>query len=152
MNTKELKKVREEFEKDFTSDYPEGRQLNPGASQKEIWSFISKAITQAHEQGRQEALDEDLEESETRADIAKENYSAGYIDARKGRKKAPHDTRDGWCCSCEYDLAVMEEKIKEAEKRSYERGAKNQLLLDADIAKEAEERGYKRGYIDSQIK
>lgn len=25
-----------------------------------------------------------------------------------------HDTQDGYCCACGYDVAVMEEKIKEA--------------------------------------
>ena len=25
-----------------------------------------------------------------------------------------HDTQDGYCCACEYDIAVMDDKIREA--------------------------------------
>jgi len=24
-----------------------------------------------------------------------------------------HKTKDGWCCACDYDIAVMEEKLKQ---------------------------------------
>jgi hypothetical protein len=81
---------------------------------EETWSFFEHALKEEYKRGQLDALDEDIYESETRADIAKENYSQGYIDCLKGRKKAPHDARDGWCCACSYDLAVLEVKIKDA--------------------------------------
>jgi hypothetical protein len=46
-----------------------------------------------------------------------------YMDlAEKEMKKKCLNTVSGWCCACDYDIAVMEEKIKEA------RGGKNPPL------------------------
>jgi len=32
-------------------------------------------------------------------------------------EKYAHPTGEGWCCACDYDIAVMEEEIEEAVKR-----------------------------------
>lgn len=36
-------------------------------------------------------------------------------------KQKPHETKDGWCCACDYDIAVMENKIKEAREEAVEK-------------------------------
>ena len=92
-------------------DYPRGYQKGYIAGRK--WAGkLTQDREEAYKKGRDEALDEEFKESKTRADIAKKNYSMGYNDALKGRKKAPHNTREGYCCACEYDIACMKEEIK----------------------------------------
>lgn len=33
-------------------------------------------------------------------------------------KTHAHDTKDGWCCACDYDMAVMETKISNAQREA----------------------------------
>lgn len=110
-------------------------EMPHGTTFEDLMSFIDQALQEAHEKGRLEALDDEFEEAETRGDIAKENYASGYNDCKKGRKKAPHDTRVGWCCACSYDLAVMEEKIQEAYKKGYMEGWKDEVFLKSELKK-----------------
>ena len=72
-------------------------------------------IRQAEKEARAKVLDEQIDEMEEQSVIAEKNYSAGYNDALKGRKPAPHDTRDGYCCACDYDIAGFKAEIKRVE-------------------------------------
>jgi hypothetical protein len=66
---------------------------------------------------------------ETKSQAFKRGYNNGYIDAKKGRKKIPHDTRDGYCCACNYDITRFEGELKEMERKSYKKGAWNALEI-----------------------
>lgn len=110
MTNKELKKKISNI---LVPIFPDWQREFP-RQEKLLVGLFEHALTEEFNRGWSEALDEDFEEMKTRADIAKENYSQGYNDCLKGRKKAPHDTRDSWCCACDYDLSVMEEKIRKA--------------------------------------
>ncbi len=103
---------------------------------KRIMDNFESTLTAQREEGRLEALDGAFDEAETRADIAKINYSHGYNDCKKGRKKAPHDTRDGYCCACDYDLAVMEEKIRESREEIIKEERERVLRIASERAKD----------------
>ena len=103
---KSLEKIKKEFDKMTDRGW--------FACPEETWSFFERVLREEYKRGWSEALDDDSEEQESRADMAIRYYAEGFHDARKGRKQAPHDTRDGWCCACDADLAVLEEKIKNA--------------------------------------
>jgi len=83
-----------------------------------IADFIDETLTQQ----RTELLDEQFEKAETESEIASKAYDQGYLDCKKGRKKAPHDTRDGYCCACSYDICIMKNKIKKAYNKGYKKG------------------------------
>lgn len=51
---KQTQKVREEFEKKFLSIYGENDVIRFPAT--DIWQFIEKALTQAHQEGYEEAV------------------------------------------------------------------------------------------------
>lgn len=42
------------------------------------------------------------------------------FEAYKKGEKTPHSTEQGYCCACDYDIAVMERKIKEAQREVVE--------------------------------
>jgi len=121
-DTNKYKNVDKRFDEKF--HYENGKwvyryfspsdQANGCAQPENFKSFLHQELDSAYKKGYTDALDDDFEEQETRADIAIKNYAQGFHDARNGRKQAPHDTRDGWCCACSYDLSVIEEKIKQA--------------------------------------
>lgn len=74
---------------------------------------IVKIVKSLLQQQRDIDFDESILNAEKEADIAKKAYSDGYNDCKKGRKKSPHDTRLGYCCACDYDLACFEEKLQQ---------------------------------------
>ncbi len=43
---------------------------------------------------------------------------------RKDVLEEAHNTEDGYCCACDYDIAVMEGKIKQARKETIEKSIK----------------------------
>jgi hypothetical protein len=52
-----------------------------------------------------------------------EAFIEHYMDlAEKEMKKKCLNTVSGWCCACDYDIAVMEEKIKKAGAKKGEYG------------------------------
>jgi hypothetical protein len=59
-----------------------------------------------------EFWDEKDQIDETEAEIFMKGYKWGYSDCKKGRKPIPHDTRNGYCCACDYDIAGFEAKLK----------------------------------------
>ena len=58
-----------------------------------------------------EFWDEKNQIDETEAEIFMKGYKWGYSDCKKGRKPIPHDTRNGYCCACGYDIAGFEAKL-----------------------------------------
>lgn len=58
---------------------------------EDTWQFISQQISNAEEKGFKKGLN------------------------------TPHSTGKGYCCACDYDLAVIDRKVKEAEERERER-------------------------------
>ena len=83
---------------------------------KVIQSLLTQQRTELDKEWKEKMdinFDESCEKAETEAEIASKAYDQGYLDCQKGRKKAPHDTREGYCCACDYDLACFEGKLKE---------------------------------------
>lgn len=68
-----------------------------------IKSFLAKAIEEVREEERKKYLELSLEEKEWE------------------ETEEAHRTEQGYCCACEYDMAVMKEKISKAREEEREK-------------------------------
>ena len=139
-NTDKIKKeISQEFEKKFPN-WPEPRKgagegIGPLAGvgmymqyneDRKKWEeeknkfklFLDNLVDNIVVEKERYKFDETIEEAEYYSEVARKNYSAGYNDAKKERKPVPHDTRDGYCCACDYDILCMEEEIDKRVKRA----------------------------------
>lgn len=108
MNLSKLKKEgRREFEEKFSHCFNIG-VITDKITEANLKNFQDAQIEKAYSAGRSDALDEEYDKAEELGEVAKANYSQGYNDCKKGRKPAPHETRGGYCCACDYDLACFE--------------------------------------------
>lgn len=53
-------------------------------------------------------------------------------------KQESHTTKQGYCCACDYDIACMEEKIKEAEDRKVKEIADKLVQIEKEKWDDAE--------------
>lgn len=98
--------------------------LVSGGSDKRILKLVDKMLQDTREEVIEkmekrfdEFWDLDDEREESSVKIYKKGYGHGFIDAKKGRKKTPHDTRKGYCCACDYDIAGFEDKLDKLTKK-----------------------------------
>lgn len=49
----------------------------------------------------------------------------------------PHETKDGYCCACEYDIAGFKEKISEARDNGFDAGCQYGTQIAREARKKA---------------
>lgn len=98
-----------------------------------VRDFARGIAEQAEKQGCETCAGKDRPMTEGEAEIAK----------RLNEHLEAHDTEEGYCCACEYDIAGFNERIEQAEKRGRE-AAVNEVtkrMKIADIIKPTDRSG-----------